>query len=102
VLERGGQLVATVEGEGYWRRKWQAGNAVRRLHLLRELAGNLALPYCDWQRFAVLRRVSQRVYFSPASVTRLLTAAGLAVERNEVLCEERGAPRLIGVTARKV
>jgi SAM-dependent methyltransferase len=101
VLDRGGQLVATVEGEGYWRRKWRLGGAMRRVHLLRELAGNLALPRCDWQRFAALRKVSQRVYFSPASIERLVTEAGLAVERNEVLCTDGGAPRLIGVTARK-
>jgi SAM-dependent methyltransferase len=102
VLTDGGQLILTIEGHGFWLRQLQRSRARRQLNLLaRELPGNLALPLCDWQRYAALRRVSPHVTLSRRAIARLLAEAGIEVERSKVLLEERGVPWLIGVTARR-
>ncbi|WP_438039633.1 class I SAM-dependent methyltransferase [Sorangium sp. So ce128] len=101
VIQPGGQLIASVEGEGYWRHKWRLSDPLRRIHLMRERLGGAALLYADWQRIPVLRRLSQRVYFSIAALKQLLPEAGFTVERCEALWEEQGAPRVIGIVARR-
>jgi ubiquinone/menaquinone biosynthesis C-methylase UbiE len=101
VIQPGGQLIATVEGEGFWRHKWRLSGPLRRIHLVRERLGYAALLYADWQRIPALRRLSQRVYFSMPALEQLLSEAGFAVERCEALWEEQGAPSVIGIVARR-
>ncbi|CAN97657.1 hypothetical protein predicted by Glimmer/Critica [Sorangium cellulosum So ce56] len=101
VIQPGGQLIASVEGEGFWRYKWRLGDPIRRIHLMRERLGGAVLLYADWQRIPVLRRLSRRVYFSMADLKQLLPEAGFAIERCEALWEEQGAPWAIGIAARR-
>ena len=102
VLEDGGQLILTLEGHGYWLRQFRRGGSARRLQLLlRELPGNVALPFVDWQKNAFFRRVAPHAVLSRGGIARMLAEAGFTLERIEVLRRERGAPWLIGVAARK-
>ncbi|WP_437526427.1 class I SAM-dependent methyltransferase [Sorangium sp. So ce726] len=101
VIQPGGQLIASVEGEGVWRHRWRLSDSLRRIHLMRERLGGAALLHADWQRIPALRRLSQRIYFSMAALKQLLPKAGFAVERCEALWEEQGAPWAIGIAARR-
>ena len=103
VLESGGRLVFTVEGEGYWRQNWdKAWSARRRVNLLRELAGNSLMRLgLDWQRNGIARRLSRNTHYDPATIARIADRSGFDVERCAVLREYKGQPWIIGVSARK-
>jgi hypothetical protein len=102
VLQPGGTLILTVEGMGYWRRTWDtAGGYRRRLHLLRELAGDWLLRAFDWQDRPGLRRLSHHTHFTPGLIRRLVEGAGFRVETTAVLREYGGRPWILGIKATK-
>ncbi len=104
VLNVGARLTLIVGAMGHWRRLWDRAPvcSVRRVRLLRELAGNKLLDYgVDWQQSAPWRHLSRQTHFTRKAITRLLNRAGLVLEKCEGLREYKNQPWALGLIARK-
>jgi ubiquinone/menaquinone biosynthesis C-methylase UbiE len=104
VLIAGGDVLCTLEGQGFilecWRRAptWSRS----RLGIMRMWLGHIFHEWgFEWREHPVARRLAGYTGYSPRYIETVFKDAGLAVKEISILREFEGVPRLVGVHAKK-